>query len=115
MKTIFTIVFSLFVLFSVGEEKENKSPLPAKENAVMVVGNVSDEDTGEKLVGVEVKLEGTTKKAYTDFDGNFVFEEVMPGEYSISASYISYEKQKTKKQTIDIFTSELAVKLKPLH
>ena len=115
MKVLLSIVFSLSILYSIGEEKENKTSLPGKEQLIMVEGSVSDENTGEKLTGVEVKLEGTTKKAYTDFDGNFVFDEVIPGEYSISTSYISYEKQKTKKQNIDIFTSKFVVKLKPIH
>ena len=52
--------------------------------------------TGEALVGVSVKIEGSDVEAYTDFDGNFQFDGILPGEYTISATMISYKKESSK-------------------
>ncbi len=115
MKIFLTLVLVAGLFFSgLADDKDNKPANGDKPLKVMVTGNVADELTGELLVGVEVKLEGTDKKVYTDFDGNFVFEDVTPGEYNIVANYISYEKNKTEK-TIDIFSGQIDVKLKPVN
>ncbi|GAO28352.1 beta-sandwich domain-containing protein [Geofilum rubicundum] len=57
---------------------------------------VLDKTTGESLTGVEVRVEGTDLKTYTDFDGKFVFENVKAGEYKVMANYISYGNNETK-------------------
>ncbi len=56
-----------------------------------IKGKVIDVTTGEALPGVEVNIEDYKKKAYTDFDGNFVIDNVRPGGYDIEISYISYK------------------------
>ena len=66
---------------------------------------------GEALVGVEIKLEGTDLKTYSDFDGNFSFDNVKQGEYKVIANYISYEK---KTETLKISPNENELKIK-LH
>ncbi|MGF7138136.1 TonB-dependent receptor [Roseimarinus sediminis] len=53
-------------------------------------GNVSDELSGETIVGASVILDGTTIGAMTDFDGNFEIKNIPPGTYTIKASFISY-------------------------
>jgi hypothetical protein len=66
-----------------------------------LVGVVLDKTTGEPLTGAEVGIDGTSLKAYTDFDGNFKFENITPGEYSISASLISYKSNGSKSININ--------------
>lgn len=58
---------------------------------VTLKGQVVDFNSGESLTGVEVTIEGTSIKAYTDFDGNFEIKDVKPGSYNLVASYISYK------------------------
>ena len=116
MKIFLTLILVTGLFFSgLADDKDSKPANDDKPSTVMITGNVADEMTGELLVGVEVKLKGTDKKAYTDFDGNFYFEDVTPGEYNIVASYISYEKNEIEKKTIDIFSNEVNVKLKPVN
>ena len=116
MKILFSFLFVFTVLFSVAaDKKEHPADDAAKTVSVSVFGNVTDANTGETLVGVQVQLEGTDKKVYTDFDGNFSFEDVTPGEYNISADYISYEHKKVEKQIIDIFSAEVKLKLVPAN
>ena len=72
-------------------------------------GIITDEATGESLVGVKVVLEGTDQVAYTDFDGMFKFEGIKSGEYTVSCDYISYE---DKEATINTKKdNEVAIKL----
>jgi len=116
MKIVFSVLLVATLMFSaMADEKDHIADEPAKAATVTVYGTVTDAKTGESLVGVEVQLEGTDMKVYTDFDGQFSFEDILPGEYDISAKYISYEKQKIEKQNIDIFSSELKVQLKPVN
>lgn len=71
--------------------KENKSAAKP-ESSITLKGKIVDFSTGEALTGVEVEIEGTSLSTYSDLDGNFSFENLKPGEYSIIASFISYKK-----------------------
>lgn len=116
MKILLSILFVFTILFSAtADEKNHPADNSAKAITLTVYGNVTDGNTGEILVGVQVQLEGTDKKVYTDFDGNFSFEDVTPGEYNIIADYISYEHKKIEKQAIDIFSGEVKLKLEPAN
>ncbi len=95
MKQIIIGLILLFVSTAAIAENKKGEKLPSKADddaAVMISGTVLDSASGELLVGVEVMLEGAGSKTYTDFDGNFSFEGVQPGEYKLVTSYISYKK-----------------------
>jgi len=53
-------------------------------------GTVRDAQTGEKLVGVNVIVEGTRLGASTNVDGYFVILSVPPGTYRLKASLVGY-------------------------
>ncbi|MAY84616.1 MAG: hypothetical protein CMP59_10830 [Flavobacteriales bacterium] len=55
-------------------------------------GQVLDQQ-GEPLAGVKIHLASIDKDIYTDFDGNFVVENVPLTEQSIQLELISFEKQ----------------------
>ncbi|MBC7694815.1 MAG: outer membrane beta-barrel protein [Burkholderiales bacterium] len=57
-------------------------------------GKIVDAKTGESLPGATVLIEGTTKGASSDFDGNFSLSGLQPGKYTIIASYITYDNKK---------------------
>ncbi|MCD6017612.1 MAG: hypothetical protein K0S53_733 [Bacteroidetes bacterium] len=57
-------------------------------------GKIVDAKTGETLPGATVLIEGTTKGASSDFDGNFSLSGLQPGKYTIIASYITYDNKK---------------------
>ena len=78
---------------------------------ISLSGKVIDFNSGEVLTGVEVTLEGTDIKAYTDFDGNFEIEEVKPGNYNIIASYISYDKSLIENFKANVENNEVDIKL----
>jgi uncharacterized surface anchored protein len=86
----FSIVFAVTVF---ANEKEGKTAENTGKAAnVALSGTVLDSDSGELLAGVEVTLEGTGSKTYTDFDGQFSFKKLQPGEYKLITNYISYKK-----------------------
>ncbi len=59
-----------------------------------IIGKIVDAKTGETLPGATVLIEGTTKGASSDFDGNFSLGGLQPGKYTIIASYITYDNKK---------------------
>lgn len=91
---ILSIVFVAFLGFAYADNEGNTSNAPesAPVEMLLLSGSVIDFQSGEALTGVEVSIEGTDIKTYTDFDGNFEFDNVKPGNYNIIASYISYDK-----------------------
>lgn len=97
MKNILKVlVLSLLVSASLNAaaEKNDKNATEAKANSVTctISGQVVDQATGEALVGVAVKVAGTDKVAYTDFDGKFAIGGLSQGQYSLESNFISYEK-----------------------
>ncbi|MBX7152860.1 TonB-dependent receptor [bacterium] len=58
-----------------------------------IIGTVLDAETGDPMIGCNVVVVGTTMGASTDLNGSFVIQKVPPGEYSLMATYISYNKK----------------------
>ncbi|RPH90302.1 MAG: TonB-dependent receptor, partial [Calditrichaeota bacterium] len=55
-----------------------------------IVGNVTDVQTGEALVGTNVVIDGTTMGAATDVEGDYFIINVPPGSYKVSARMMGY-------------------------
>ena len=106
------VMFALLVAFATtsafAEKIETKTDSKAEVIAISVSGNVIDEVSGEALVGVEVKVEGTDVKTYTDFDGHFTLQNVKTGECKLVASYTSYSK---KEKFIELKSTNNPVKI----
>ncbi|MFD2160870.1 TonB-dependent receptor [Paradesertivirga mongoliensis] len=71
-------------------------------------GKVTDEQTGESLVGVSLALKGTSFKAITDVEGRFRFAKLPAGNQTLLISYIGY---KTKAVEISETTGQLSIAL----
>jgi len=67
--------------------------------AQSISGNVKD-DTGMPLPGVNIIVDGTTKGAATDFDGNYTITNMENGTYTLVFSFLGFETVK-KSVTID--------------
>ena len=93
MKKIFlTVLVAALVSFTFADNDGNISKASdAPAPTIELTGTVVDFTSGEALAGVEIKIEGTDQKVYTDFDGNFKFQSIKPGKYNLVASYISYK------------------------
>ena len=57
-----------------------------------ITGTVTDADTGEPLIGVNILISGTASGTVTDFDGSYSLE-LTDGAKSLVFSYTGYETQ----------------------
>jgi len=112
-KQIITLALSLIIGFTIADNNKTKTDASVTSSAqiISVSGSVSDYTSGESLAGVEIKIEGTNLKTYTDFDGNFEFKNLKPGTYNIIASYISYNKSLVENFNADNKNSTVSIKL----
>lgn len=81
-KALFTLIFIMLgaTVFAQGTGK--------------IAGTVSDKKTGETLIGVSVKIAGTTRGVGTDVDGKYILSGLATGKYTVEVSYISYSTKK---------------------
>jgi len=79
-----------------------------------IVGRITDAETGEPLIGVNVIIEGTELGAATDETGTYLIFNIPPGTYTVTASYIGYQSvRKSGIQVIPDQTTTVDFKLKP--
>ncbi len=95
-----TLIIAMVVSLSWAGNNDNDVSTE-NANLVSLSGFINDNATNETLAGVKVTLEGTNQVAYTDFDGNFVFENIQPGVYNLNASYISYRQEDIEKLEVN--------------
>jgi hypothetical protein len=55
-----------------------------------ITGAIFDERTGEKLVGVNVVVVGSSRGAATDLNGKYTIANLDPGVYSLRITYVGY-------------------------
>lgn len=90
-KRISIVIISVILAFSFAAASEKPEGNKSGDMTTSIAGTVIDETSGETLTGVAVTLEGAEEIVYTDFDGNFEFEGITPGEYVIKTRLISYK------------------------
>ncbi|MBN1561171.1 carboxypeptidase-like regulatory domain-containing protein, partial [candidate division KSB1 bacterium] len=56
-----------------------------------ISGQVVDANSGEPLPGVNVVIDGTTRGAATDGNGEYFILNVSPGKYTLRATMMGYE------------------------
>ncbi|KRP10279.1 MAG: hypothetical protein ABR95_00500 [Sphingobacteriales bacterium BACL12 MAG-120813-bin55] len=70
------------------------TPLFSQTSRTGVKGIVLDATNNEPLIGAAVYIEGLENLGViTDFDGNYQLFDLDPGTYSITCSYVSYQKK----------------------
>lgn len=55
-----------------------------------VYGTITDQSSGEKLVGISVTLSGTALGAATDIDGKYNIRKISPGTYELRVFGVGY-------------------------
>ncbi len=81
------------VLSNPAPEDKGKASESAEKESVRFYGTVIEEMTGDPLVGAVVYVKEFDKEIYTDFDGNFVIDNLTPGQYDIEISCVSFSKK----------------------
>lgn len=86
--------------------------ITGKAQTGVIKGIISDANTNESLIGATVVIQGTSKGASTDFDGNFQIDKVKAGSYNLVVSYISYDNQIIRAEVSDGKETVINVALK---
>jgi len=101
------IAFVLFTFFT------NPLDMELMENATFdLSGIVVEEKTGDPLTGALIKIRGIEKEYYTDLEGRFSINELIPGKYDIEVSFISFESTELKEIQLDSQNNDLFVGLR---
>jgi hypothetical protein len=80
MNRLITILFLLLLL-----------PAMALAQSGKLRGQITDQETGEALVGANVIVVGTSYGAATDVNGEYIILNLVAGTYEVKASYIGYQ------------------------
>ena len=72
----------------------------------VIRGKITDGLSGETLIGANAFIEGTTRGAMADLDGNFSLEGLAPGTYNITGRFIGYS---PITETVTITGDEVAI------
>ena len=59
-----------------------------------ITGKLSDKKTGETLIGVSVKVSGTTKGTTSDVEGRYTLAGLSAGTFTLEFSYVGYPTKK---------------------
>ncbi len=96
---IFKLTFYLFLsLFSI----------VLAQSTGKIMGKIIDQETGEGIPFANVFVEGTSLGAASDIDGNFVILNIPPAVYTVTASYIGYQKVSRTEVRVNVgFTTAL--------
>ena len=77
-----------------------------------ITGKVTDAQTSEPLIGINVIIEGTTQGAATGADGTYIIINVEPGTYSLVFSGVGFQKKIVANASVSSdFTTNINVKL----
>ncbi len=57
-----------------------------------IAGRVTDASTKEVMIGATVMLQGTTIGTITDVDGFYTMNNIPPGKYTVSVSYVGHRR-----------------------
>jgi len=104
MKKIYLLsLFSILILFSVTTFGQSTGK---------IMGKVIDQANGEGIPFANVFIEGTSIGAASNVDGNFVILNVPPNVYTVTASYIGYQKVSQTEVRVNVgFTTSIDFQL----
>ncbi|MFP4547218.1 MAG: TonB-dependent receptor [Fidelibacterota bacterium] len=67
-----------------------------------LTGLVTDENTGEPLVGCNILVEDTYLGAATDQNGRYIILNVPPGTHTVVAQMIGYQKKRVEQVSVNV-------------
>ncbi|WKK85422.2 TonB-dependent receptor [Marivirga arenosa] len=82
---IFSLVITILIVFTTSFESFGQTK-------ASFGGYVRDAKTEEPLIGASVIIEGTQLGAVTNIDGYYEIKNIEPQSYTVTASYVGYQK-----------------------
>lgn len=98
----FSIIFCLFLL-----------PSKVSANGI-IVGTIIDKQTKQGIAGAKLFVLGTNKSVISDFKGNFILENLLPGSTKLIISSIGYKTDTILVVLQDNFQLHLTIALEEL-
>ncbi|MGV3706216.1 MAG: TonB-dependent receptor domain-containing protein [Arcticibacter sp.] len=93
MKRLFDLKFTAFLIFLLLQVFS-----AAAQSLGKIAGKVTDKKTGEALIGLTVKVQGSTKGTSTDVEGRYSLSGLTAGKHTLVFSYVGY----TSKNVSDV-------------
>ncbi len=88
------------------------STLVFPQTSGKISGKIMDKQTGKAIPFANIFVNGTTKGAAADDEGNYTILDVAPGTYSVTASVVGYQKVTVENVTVNVdFTTRLNFQL----
>jgi TonB-dependent receptor len=85
VKRLFDLKFTAFFIFITLHVFS-----AAAQSVGKIAGKVTDKKTGEALIGLTVKVQGSTKGTSTDVEGRYSIPGLTAGKHTLVFSYIGY-------------------------
>ncbi len=77
-------------------------PMDVMAQTGKITGRVIDATNGEPLPGVNVILDGLTRGATTNLDGEYVMIGVRPGVYTLIASFVGFATERREGISVNV-------------
>jgi len=91
MKTLSIIITIVMLQIATGFAGNDNNHKINNTQTTKITGKVVDFNNQEGLAGVAVKIVGTDKTVYTDFEGNFFIDNIPANsKVKLQVNYISY-------------------------
>lgn len=88
------------------------SPQIFSQTSGKISGKVTDKQTGQPIPFANIYVEGTSKGAAADENGDYSILDVSPGLYNVSASVVGYQKVTVENVRVNVdFTTRLNFEL----
>lgn len=105
-------VFIMVCVMIVGIFMISNQAVAQERTEATLSGKVVDDSTEQSLSGVEVNIEGMDESATTDSEGNYSFDTLQPGNYTVTVEAEGYESWE-KEIEITEESKTLDIRLKP--
>ncbi|MGE5315921.1 MAG: TonB-dependent receptor [Acidobacteriota bacterium] len=77
-----------------------------------IAGRITDEKSGEPIVGATIMIIGSAVGAASDIEGAYLIGNVSPGTYSLSISVVGYRKKIVQNVQVNVdFTTRIDAKM----
>ncbi|MCK4829802.1 carboxypeptidase-like regulatory domain-containing protein, partial [bacterium] len=71
-------------------------------NTGKIMGKITDKQSDEPLIGVNIVIKGTSLGAATDVNGSYYILQIPPGTYELETSYIGYHTMTVKNVRVKV-------------
>ncbi len=103
------LIAFLAILLMVNPELEKLEN--SEVDKVQFTGTVIEELTGEPIPGATIHIKEFNQDIYTDFEGNFAFNDLAPGTYNLEVSFVSFDKKELKNIEISSDNHSMLIRL----